>query len=47
MGMDKKVVDGTLRLVLARGIGEVVVTEEIDHSALKETLSAVDELCHG
>jgi 3-dehydroquinate synthase len=47
MGMDKKVVDGTLRLVLARGIGEVVVTEEIDQSALRETLSAVDGLCNG
>ncbi|MDH3644029.1 MAG: 3-dehydroquinate synthase, partial [Gammaproteobacteria bacterium] len=47
MGMDKKVVDGTLRLVLARGIGEVVVTEEIDESALRETLLALDELCNG
>lgn len=47
MGMDKKVVDGTLRLVLARGIGEVVVTEEIDLSALGETLTAGDNLCNG
>jgi 3-dehydroquinate synthase len=47
MGMDKKVVDGTLRLVLARGIGEVVVTEDVDLSALRETLTAVDELCNG
>jgi 3-dehydroquinate synthase len=47
MGMDKKVVDGTLRLVLARCIGEVVVTEEIDPLALRETLKALDELCHG
>ncbi|MFP6816300.1 MAG: 3-dehydroquinate synthase [Pseudomonadales bacterium] len=47
MGMDKKVVDGTLRLVLSRGIGEVVVTQEIDLSALGETLAAVDGLCNG
>lgn len=47
MGMDKKVVDGTLRLVLSKGIGEVVVTQEIDPSALGETLAAVDGLCDG
>ena len=47
MGMDKKVVDGTLRLVLCTGIGEVVVTQEIDLSALGETLAAVDGLCNG
>ena len=47
MGMDKKVVDGTLRLVLARSIGEVVITEEIDHFQLRRTLTAADELCNG
>ena len=45
MGMDKKVVDGTLRLVLAKGIGEVVVTEDVDRSALQTTLTAGDALC--
>lgn len=47
MGMDKKVVDGRLRLVLARGIGEVVVADEFDHDALRETLLAGELLCDG
>jgi len=48
MGMDKKVVDGRLRLVLARAIGEVVVTEDVEMSALEQTLTAAaDDLCHG
>lgn len=40
MGLDKKVVDGKLRLVLARRIGEVFVTDEIDQGALLATLQA-------
>ena len=40
MGLDKKVVDGKLRLVLARRIGEVVVTGEVEHQALSATLHA-------
>ena len=40
MGLDKKVVDGKLRLVLARRIGEVVVTGEVEHQALSATLQA-------
>ena len=47
MGLDKKVVDGRLRLVLARGIGEVVVADDFDLGALRETLSAGELLCDG
>ncbi|MFB3107616.1 MAG: 3-dehydroquinate synthase, partial [Pseudomonadales bacterium] len=47
MGMDKKVVDGKLRLILAETIGRVIVTEEIDASALRATLNAGDVLCDG
>ena len=47
MGLDKKVVDGRLRLVLARDVGEVVVTDEFARSALEATLSAGGSLCDG
>lgn len=47
MGMDKKVVDGTLRLVLAASIGQALVTQDIDASALTATLAAGDGLCDG
>lgn len=47
MGMDKKVVDGTLRLVLAVSIGQALVTRDIDSSALTATLVAGDGLCDG
>ena len=47
MGMDKKVVDGTLRLVLVRGIGQAFITEDIDVVALNATLSAGAALCDG
>ncbi|MCZ6854045.1 MAG: 3-dehydroquinate synthase [Gammaproteobacteria bacterium] len=47
MGMDKKVVDGKLRLVLAETIGRVIVSEEIDTSALRFTLNATEALCDG
>ena len=40
MGMDKKVVDGRLRLVLPERIGAVRVTERIDQEALRRTLDA-------
>ena len=40
MGLDKKVADGKLRLVLARRIGEVVVTGDVDQGALLATLQA-------
>ena len=47
MGMDKKVVDGRLRLVLARSIGQVVVSDDIAEDALRATLSAGASLCDG
>jgi 3-dehydroquinate synthase len=39
MSVDKKVLDGQLRLVLLRGIGEAVVTGEFDPAALEDTLN--------
>lgn len=39
MSVDKKVEDGTLRLVLLKGpLGNCVVTSEFDHGALDATL---------
>jgi 3-dehydroquinate synthase len=38
MGMDKKVIDGRLRLVLADRIGSVTVTEDVNAAAVHETL---------
>jgi len=45
MGMDKKVQNGTLRLVLCRRLGEAFVTDRIDRDALMETLTAGAALC--
>ncbi|SDL33741.1 3-dehydroquinate synthase [Paracoccus chinensis] len=39
MGQDKKVVDGRLRLILARGIGQAFVASDIDPAAIAATLS--------
>lgn len=39
MGQDKKVVDGRLRLILARGIGRAFVASDIDPGAIAATLS--------
>lgn len=47
MGMDKKVVDGTLRLVVARRLGEAYVTADVPRKTLLETLSAGEVLCRG
>jgi 3-dehydroquinate synthase len=47
MGMDKKVVDGRLRLILARNIGEAFVTDEVDAATLQRTLEAGQNLCEG
>ncbi|OOG22731.1 3-dehydroquinate synthase [Thioalkalivibrio denitrificans] len=44
MSVDKKVLDGQLRLVLLRGIGEAVVTAEFDPRALEETLVEVGRM---
>lgn len=38
MGLDKKVVDGKIRLVLQQGIGKSVLTSDYDTQALKQTL---------
>ncbi|MCB1760208.1 MAG: 3-dehydroquinate synthase [Gammaproteobacteria bacterium] len=38
MGVDKKVMDGKLRLVLLRGIGEALVTDNFDRAELNNTL---------
>ena len=45
MGMDKKVVDGRVRFVLARRIGEVAVTHDVSQAQLHATLLARDALC--
>jgi 3-dehydroquinate synthase len=47
MGMDKKVLDGRLRLVLAKNIGEVVICDDFAHGALLATLTAGESLCDG
>lgn len=47
MGLDKKVLDGRLRLVLAEAIGQVTVTDAVDATALAETLAAGNGLCDG
>ena len=41
MGMDKKVVDGKIRLVLQQGIGKAVITSDYDAHMLKQTLEAI------
>jgi len=37
---DKKVLDGTLRLILMKGIGESVIAEHVDGALINETLQA-------
>lgn len=39
MGQDKKVVDGKLTFILARGIGEAFITRDVDPAALHDLLS--------
>jgi 3-dehydroquinate synthase len=39
MGLDKKVIDGKIRLVLQQGIGKSVVTSDYDQQALRQTLT--------
>ena len=38
MGQDKKVIDGRLRFILARGIGAAFVTDDVPHDVLTSTL---------
>ncbi|MTH63546.1 3-dehydroquinate synthase [Paracoccus shanxieyensis] len=40
MGQDKKVMDGKLRFILARGIGQSFVTDDVDPAALRAVLAA-------
>lgn len=39
MAQDKKVIDGRLRFILARGIGEAFVAEDVDPGAVRSVLS--------
>ncbi|MFN3882274.1 MAG: 3-dehydroquinate synthase [Nitrincola lacisaponensis] len=41
MSIDKKVLDGRLRLVLLEAIGQAVVTDQFDQAALMQTLQGV------
>ena len=45
MGMDKKVVDGRIRLVLTDYIGMASLTDQAPEGAIRETLGAGDALC--
>jgi len=45
MGLDKKVLNGRLRLVLAQALGRVVVSDRVDAAALEGTLAAGERLC--
>ena len=38
MAVDKKVLDGTLRLVLLRGIGDALVTTDFSAEQLRATI---------
>jgi 3-dehydroquinate synthase len=38
MAVDKKVLDGGLRLVLLKALGQAIVTSDFDHQALNQTL---------
>lgn len=46
MAVDKKNVDGSLRLVLLRGLGQAVVTSEFDQRLLQDTLAAFCQQRH-
>jgi len=43
MSVDKKVLDGQLRLVLLRGMGEAVVTAEFTADALRQCLVGFEQ----
>jgi 3-dehydroquinate synthase len=42
MSLDKKVIDGKIRLVLQQGIGQSVVTSDYDAQALRQTLTMAE-----
>jgi 3-dehydroquinate synthase len=46
MSVDKKVLDGKLRLVLLNAIGSACVTDEFDMEKLHETLENYGQLTH-
>jgi 3-dehydroquinate synthase len=39
MGQDKKVVDGKIRFIMARGIGQAFVTQDVDLSIVRDVLT--------
>lgn len=39
MGQDKKVIDGKLRFIMARGIGEAFVTDDVDIAVVRDVLA--------
>jgi 3-dehydroquinate synthase len=39
MAQDKKVVDGKLRFILARGIGDAFITADVPPDAVRKVLS--------
>jgi 3-dehydroquinate synthase len=43
MSVDKKVQDGVIRLVLLKGIGEAIISDDYDVEKLQETLVAFQE----
>ncbi|MEE4381656.1 MAG: hypothetical protein V2J02_06640, partial [Pseudomonadales bacterium] len=47
MAVDKKVVDGRLRLILLEALGHAVVTDDVDEASLRRTLIAGNALCRG
>lgn len=46
MAVDKKVIDGNLRLVLLKSIGKAVVSSDFDSELLAQTFSAGNRLCY-
>jgi 3-dehydroquinate synthase len=38
MGHDKKVVSGRKRLILARGIGEAFITDDVDDASISDVI---------
>jgi 3-dehydroquinate synthase len=43
MAVDKKVLDGRLRLVLLKRLGEAVITDEYPRAQLEATLASMRE----
>jgi len=45
MAVDKKVLDGALRLVLLKAVGDAVISSDFETQALAETFAAGSSLC--